>query len=63
MLKQSGFLEFVQNMVVTGQIASDDQIELIETFDENELNDELQKCSHIFELQRIDYIDSQSINI
>jgi hypothetical protein len=52
MLKQKGFIKFAQNMVMTGQIAPLKQIEIIDQFDEEELQLELKQCSHIFEEQR-----------
>ena len=36
-------------MVVTGQVASDDQLEIIDQFDEKDLEEDLKECSHIFD--------------
>jgi hypothetical protein len=53
MLKQKGLVDFVGNMVVTGQIADPIQLEIIDQFDEEELKEDLKNCSHIFEAQKI----------
>lgn len=53
MMTEPGFVSFVQNMVVTGQPARSGQLELIDSFDEAELQADLDKCQHIYLVQRI----------
>ena len=53
MLKQKGFTHFLENMVVTGQVASPSQLDVIDQFDEEQLAMELQKCDHIFRAQNL----------
>lgn len=52
MMKQEGFLNFVQNMVVTGVQAPARQLKILDVAMEEKLQEDLDKCSHIFEASR-----------
>ena len=54
MLKEEGFLAFLEKMVFTGQVTPEEYVEVIDGVNEESLVRDWEECDHIYKAQRAD---------
>ena len=57
-------MDLFRKMIISGVKASDDQLKIIDSFNEEELEKELDECNHIYKAQRFStqLIDEKDFN-